>query len=235
MRPSAAPLSRLVEAARARVDRKGGGSTMMPMADYLTEIEFAASNLIPIIYGERNRLRQLEAQVASLSKLAEHNYRRAESIAMNAEDPDDVAMATGMYWDNYFGEDKERHDNDKDRERLVEQIAAHALSVGSLAASLLQYAKQGISLAHSGLAKCPNGRAIGSQFLKDVVWQGRNQGLHWEESKTYPSVQQCFGTLAKEVDPKFADYSKRNMAVDVVELLGWTDFAKLRADMLSLA
>src|SRR5690348_16858864 len=121
---------------------------MMSMVDYLTEIEFAASSLVPIIWGERTRLRQLEAEIASLTKRVEHNYRQAESVVMNAEDSDDIAMATGMYWTNYFGEDKERHDKDKEREKLVEQIAAHALSVGSLAGSLLQYAKQGISLVH---------------------------------------------------------------------------------------
>ena len=44
----------------------------------------------------------------------------------------------------------------------------------------------------------------------------------------------CFEKLVKEADPKFVDYKTRSMAVDVVELLGWTDFAKLRTDMLSL-
>src|SRR5437870_1412879 len=176
---------------------------MMAMTDYLAEIEFAASNVIPIVWRERNRLRELEAEVASLTKLVEDNYRRAECVAMNAEDPDDVAMATGRYWDNYFGDDKERYYKDKDRAKLIEQIAAHALSIGSLAGSLLQYAKQGISLAHGGFANCPNGRSIGTQFLKDVIWQGRNQGIHWEEGKLHPSIQQCFEKLVKEADPKF--------------------------------
>ncbi len=208
---------------------------MMMMTDYLAEIEFAASNLIPIIWEERNRLRALEAEVALLTRAVEHNYRRAESVAMNAEDPDDVAMATGMYFENYFGDDKERYYKDKDREKLIDQIAAHALSIGSLAGSLLQFAKQGISLAHGGPGKCPNGRPIGSQFLRDVIWQGRNQGIHWEEGKPHPPVEQCFETLCKEIDPKFADYKTRNMAVDVVELLGWTDFARFGADMAALA
>lgn len=208
---------------------------MMAMGDYLAEIEFAAGSLIPIIWEERHHLRKLEAEVASLTKLVEDNYRRAESVVMNAEDPDDVAMATGMYWENYFGDDKERYYKDKDRKKVVDQIAAHALSVGSLAGSLLQYAKQGISLSHGGLAACPNGRAIGSQFLKDIIWQGRNQAIHWEEGKANAAVQQCFDKLAKEVASTFADYKKRNMAVDVVDLLGWTDFAKFKADVLSLA
>ena len=208
---------------------------MMAMGDYLAEIEYAASNLVPVIWEERNRLRSLEVEMASLTRLVEDNYRRAEFVAMNSEDPDDAAMATGMYWENYFGDDKERHYKDKDRAKLVDQIAAHALSIGSLAGSLLQYAKQGISLAHGGLAACPNGRAIGSQFLKDVIWQGRNQAIHWEDGNPHPPVRQCFDKLAAEFAPTFVEYTKRNMAVDVVELLDWTDFVKFRADLLSLA
>jgi hypothetical protein len=66
---------------------------------------------------------------------------------MNAEDPDDVAMATGMYWENYFGDDKERYYKDKDREKLIEEIAAHAFSVGSIAGSLLQYESRAFHFA----------------------------------------------------------------------------------------
>ena len=208
---------------------------MMAMGDYLAEIEFAATHLLSIIWEERNRLRELEAEVASLTRLDEGNYRRAEFVAMNAEDPDDVAMAAGMYWENYFGDNKDRYYKDKDREKLVEQIAAHALSIGSLAGALLQYAQQGISLAHGVLPACPNGRAIGTQFLKDVIWQGRNQALHWETGKPHPPVKQCFDKLVREVAPPFADYKKRNMAVDVIDLLGWTDFAKFRAELLFLS
>ena len=34
-----------------------------------------------------------------LGREMEDGYQRSESVAMNAEDPDDVAMAAGMYWD----------------------------------------------------------------------------------------------------------------------------------------
>ena len=48
-------------------------------------------------------------------------------------------------------------------------------------------------------------------------------------------VRLCFDKLSKEINAKFGDYKKRNMAIDVIELLGWTDFAKFRTDLLSLA
>ena len=193
---------------------------MMAMADYLAEIEHAAENLISIICEEHGRLRSLEAEITSLTKLTEDNYRRAEFVAMNAEDPDDVAMAAGMHWDNYFGNDKGRYYKDKDQEKLVEQIDAHAFSVGALAGSLLQYARQGISICHGEFAACPNGRTIGSQFLKDVIWEGRNQAIHWEEGNLKSRGQQCFDKLSNEVNSSFGEYNNQNMAIDVVEQLG---------------
>jgi hypothetical protein len=205
----------------------------MLIVDYLAEVEYATQNLIPLIWEERNRLEKLKTRLASLGRVVEDNYRRAEFIQLNAETPEDVMMGVGAYWDNYFGEDKELFHGDE--EKLNNQILAHAFSIDSLAGNLLQHAKQGISLAHGKLANCPDGRYIGSQPLKEVVWQGRNQALHWEDHNPHPPVKKCFDNLAQDIDPKFADYAKRNMAFDVVDLLGWRDFDSFKRDMLLLS
>lgn len=209
---------------------------MLTMPEYLQETEFAASNLIPIIWGERHRLREREAEVAALTERVRETYERARSIGADAEDADDVGLATAMHWDNYFGDDKERYHKDKQRVSLADQVAAHQFSAGSLAAALLQLAKQGLSLVHGGSAGWPAGRQVtASLALKDVIWQGRNQADHWEEGDPHLPVVQCFDALALEADARFADYRVRNLALDVVELLGWTDFDAFRADMMLLA
>jgi hypothetical protein len=208
---------------------------MMAMRDYLTEIEFAAGRLIPMVWEERTNLQTLEAELAELVRLVGQNYDRAADVAMNALDGEDVALATGMYWENYFGDDKARFHKDEDRKRLADQVAAHALSVSSIAAALLQFAKGGLSLAHGGFKNCPQGRALGGQFLKDVVWEGRNQAIHWEEGKPREATQRCFDSLSKDFGASFSEYRTRNMAMDIVAILGWTDFERFKADMLSLA
>jgi hypothetical protein len=204
------------------------------MNDYLMEIEFAASKLIPLIWRDRNRLRKLEEKVASLTKQVDYAYLRAESIAMNSEDLDDIGIATGMHWGTYFGADKDRHYKKEELEKLEQQVAVRAFSFDSLAGSLLQFGKQGISLVHGGLSNCPNSRGVGTQFLKEIIWQGRNQAIHWEANNLHAPVQACFEKLKNECDPKFGDYTTRSMAADVVELLGWKTFARFRTDMLSL-
>ena len=209
---------------------------MMTIADYLKEIEFAVQNLIPAIWGERKRLLQLDAEINSLGKIAEDKYERANFVQMNAEDPDEVAMGVGMYWDAYFNEDKERFYKEKDKDALNQLLVIHSFSIASLSGALLQYAKQGMSIVYGNrVDDCPDSsRVIGSQNLKQVIWQGRNQAIHWEEGEPRPAVARCFDALARNVDVKFADYKTKNLAFDVVELLGWTAFDEFRRDMLTL-
>src|SRR5258708_40324065 len=121
----------------------------MTIPEYLNEIEFAAQHVIPTLRADHERLLQLEREIAPLRKLVENGYRRAEFVAQSAEDdPDDVAMATGMHFETYFGDDKNLFGKEKARHKLEEQIAARAFSVESLAGALLQQAKQGISMVH---------------------------------------------------------------------------------------
>jgi hypothetical protein len=207
----------------------------MPIEDYLAEIRHAVEGLIPLIWEEADTARELREEVERLKRAAREGYRRAEALGLDAQDSEDVAWAAGAQWETYFGADKERHQAAQTLESVEQRTAAHAFSVAALAGALLQHGKQGISIVHGGLAGAPNGRMIGSQPLKEVIWQGRNQGLHWEEQSFHSPVEGCFHVLAADIDPKFADYTTRNMAFDIVELLGWRDFNSFAADLRLLA
>ena len=45
----------------------------------------------------------------------------------------------------------------------------------------------------------------------------------------------CFNALAADIDPKFYQFTTRNMAFDVVDLLGWQTFNDFSTDLASLA
>lgn len=206
----------------------------MDISAYLSEVEYSAAGIIPMIWHEHADLAKIRDELEALTRVVEHKYTQAEFVAMNAEDPDDVAMAAGMHWENYFGDDKERHHKAVDATELQSRIDARSFSVGSLCGSLLQIAKQGISVAHGGLAACPDGRDVHGHHLKQVIWQGRNQSIHWEEGDPHPPVRQLFDSLTANVDAKFGDYRTRNCAFDIVELLNWKTLEDFTNDMNQL-
>jgi hypothetical protein len=202
----------------------------MDINTYLQQIEHAASETLKLIWFERKQLEDLQAQLASLSAEVDDANRRLDFLALNP-DLDDENDSTAIYWETYFGPEKERHYAEKSKPYLESLIEARAFSTDAQSGNLLQYAKQGISFAHHGLAPCPDGRLIGSQPIKTIIWQGRNQALHWEDGNFTRPVVNCFETLEREIDPKFGDYARRNLAFDVIELFGWRTVADFEADL----
>ena len=116
---------------------------------------------------------------------------------------------------------------------LAVLAVTHRLSAAALARALLQIARQGISGVHGGPVS-PVGRLIGTQNLSVVVWEARNQAMHWETGDTRKATEACFGTLARDVDPKYGEYRERSLAFDVVELLDWRTVDAFDADLGSL-
>ncbi len=206
----------------------------MRMMDYLKEIEYAATSVLMAMWAEQEEFDTLKKKLELLTIQVQEGYNRAHWISMNAEDVDDVMLATGIHWDTYFGPDKELYEAEENLKMIEDRMKVRAFSISALAGFLLQYAKQGISLVHGGLNDCPAGRFIGSQSLKEIIWHSRNQSMHWEERKFRASVERCFETLSREIHPKLGDYKTRNMALDVVEMLRWRTYADFEHDLLLL-
>ncbi|MBI3416741.1 MAG: hypothetical protein HY043_15735 [Verrucomicrobia bacterium] len=120
------------------------------------------------------------------------------------------------------------------------------------ATGLLQIAKQGIALQYQGNWKkdCPLGRQIENEYLRNVIWHGRNQAMHYEEEllpfkkdptkeeKKKPKYKQqedmikCFSNLGTNFS--LINNPKVCLARKVVELLGWDSYENFRGDLQSL-
>ena len=206
----------------------------MTMNSYLVDVRYAVEQLLEGIWTEYRIFEELTKEVAKLTAYTHEEYRRVDRIL--AVDPDDdEGIATGLHWDTYFGPDKERHYKNVDLGVLQARVQLKEFSMNSLAGGILQIGKQGMSLVKGGLAQSSSGRLIGTQPLKDVIWQGRNQSMHWEEGKLSPSVQQCFKTLESEIGPQFGQFTTSSTAFEVVKALDWRDFGAFEKDMKSLA
>jgi hypothetical protein len=117
----------------------------MTMAQYLTEIEHALSAVLPTMWAEHEEANRLHQEVHRLHAATQSGYQRAEALAADAEDPDDVAMATGAHWDTYWGADRDRFYTAGSLAEVRQQLQVHAFSQAALAANVIQYAKQGIA------------------------------------------------------------------------------------------
>ena len=207
----------------------------MKIPGYLQEMQHAVETVIGEISREHQIVADLQAELAPLNAATEDGYSRAEFLARNP-DLDDEGLGTAIYWDTYFGVDKQRFHKAYELEEATQKLNAHRLSVAALAGSLLQYARQGIALQYGNeRAGCPDGRIVAGMSLHEVIWQGRNQAIHWEEGGFRKPVIQCFERLAEQVGPVFDEYTDRNMAYEVIEVLGWKSFDNFATDLLLLA
>jgi hypothetical protein len=205
----------------------------MDMTSYLNEIRHGCESVLPAIWTEWEAVEALKARIAVLTAQTEDGYRRAQFL-QQFEDPDDYMMGVGLHWDTYFGPDKDRYNAAADLPSLEQVRDIRSFACAAMAGSVLQFAKQGISLVHGSLQNCPAGRIIHGVEIKSVIWQGRNQSMHWDEGQFSRAVQACFDTL-KASDSAFNDYQARNVAFDVIRVLNWRNYAAFETDMMTLA
>ncbi|MEV5370524.1 hypothetical protein AB0N12_14405 [Streptomyces albogriseolus] len=207
-------------------------SSRIPMRTYLDEIKHAVEHIMPTLWHEKSELRALEKQANAAAARAAHEYGQANFIMLNAEDPDDFMMGVGAHWDSYWGPDKDAFYLSQDADQLRARITTRAFSTSALAGALLQYAKQGMSAVYSKPDNWPEGRKVGDVAVSVIIRHGRNQAMHWEEEKDpHPGLVKCFDKLA-ELDPVFGEYRERSLAMEVVELLGWKEYADFERDLL---
>lgn len=204
----------------------------MDMKIWLAESAHATTSLIPLIWAEHDAVEAAAMKLKALEQETERGYRQSAAFM---DDIDDEGLATAIHWDTYFGPDKERHHAEVELEGIRATLEARSASRNSIAAAMLQIAKQGLSAVHGGLAPVPPGRTIHGVELKQIIWQGRNQAMHWEDGQPHKGVINCFNALKAAADPTFGDYDTRSLAFDVVSLLGWRDQAAFVADLLTLA
>ena len=79
----------------------------MTIDHYVNEIEFASSSLLTVIWSSYSRAEELKAEIEREAAIVPKEYNRALAMQYYAEDPDDVMLGVGRYWENYFGADKQ--------------------------------------------------------------------------------------------------------------------------------
>ena len=205
----------------------------MRIRDYMSEIRPAVEVVIGEIHAERQALDNAEEKLSRLTKETEAGYRKVEFLQMNPELDDDF-LGTAIYWDTYFGPDKDRWHANIEVEKIEEQIQVKAFSLSALGGTLLQFGKQGISLQYGGIDTCPPGREIEGMSLRDLIWFGRNQGIHWDEGEFRGATKRFLEQLGAAKGGPFSDYKSKSLSLDIINLIGWKTTDQFQNDLLSL-
>lgn len=199
------------------------------MHTYIADTEYAVTHLVSALVVDRAELAALEEhQAAALQKEAYFDL----AFVQREMHP------SANYW---YGRLMETHGNrtalDSEVARVQAQMLDKRFSLSALASALLQIGKQGISVVRRHPASCPDGRLVCGVPLKWVIWAGRNQALHYEEPKKVDdNTLACFQIMAANGgDPGLNDpRGSINLAMQVIEALGWLSFEAYRDDMQSL-
>lgn len=202
------------------------------MNQYVIDTEYAVRGLISLITDQEAQLKQLQERCQMLSCKAEafnvsHGVSPFETMYLQ-DQADAVTLAITR---------QQLEETQKQVTEVTTSIDAKSDSVTALSTALLQIAKQGISTVYGNLSSCHDGRTIGREKLKNIVWQARNQSMHYEEISLRPPVYNCFASIESTFGDKFSLSSnlRKNLAYEVIDVvLGWKDYSRYEGDMRQL-
>ncbi|MGO0258244.1 hypothetical protein ACTL7R_01925 [Priestia aryabhattai] len=194
---------------------------------YIEQTHYAASSLIALIRKEEMELQNLKALH---DKKAKYHRNLYDDFRRKEFDPEDhfneyQMMHSFVKQATFFQEEIEPVQ--KQIRDLEISMHTRKESIRTLSGALLQLAKQGISISYGNIKDCPEGRLIYNEALKNIIWQGRNQSMHYEEGNFKAPLVRCFNNIGIELKAE-------NSAKEVIDLLGWIDYQSYKSDMCLL-
>ncbi|WP_316348909.1 hypothetical protein [Desulfuromonas acetoxidans] len=203
------------------------------MKKYISETQYAASSLIDLIWADYDSLEKLNDQLKTLTAEFEVKY---QVFIANEYHP-----AANYYHAQmakaHQGIAAPKAELEKQIKDVSESIDAKSASIAALSGALLQLAKQYISLRFGKPQNAPDGADISGVLVKNIIFEGRNQSIHYENPKEISeNVTKLFAELdaIREDGNTWDAKSQRNFAFEVVKLLGWRTFGDFEAHLLSI-
>lgn len=205
---------------------------------FLQNTEFAARKLFEGISWELRKVSQLENEINQLMASAEDFRSLADKTAEEFEkgiNVEHTELASKLYIVRAAWAKTDANSKRTELTELLLEVKDKELSISTLAGAVLQMAKQGISIAYNYPERAPRVRRIAGIELAEIIWQGRNQAMHFECAIT-PAVEQVFKSLESTFGSRFSLTSNpnRNMAWYVLEVLEWFSYEKYASDMTEL-
>lgn len=200
---------------------------------YTDDTEFATRNLIDLAMREEAALTEKVALLEAAERRLKVHQWDFQTSDLNDDFSEAYVMAA---FARAARAGQERDEIAREVNELQTAVGAHQVAVQAICGAILQIAKQGVSLVHGGLAAAPSGRLVGTSYLKEIVWQARNQALHYEDGNFNPQVLALFAALEASHGAAFslAAHRQKSLAKQVVHLLGWTTYESYLTDAQAL-
>lgn len=200
------------------------------MNPYITETEYAVKNLIELASNEEAELeKQKKALTASEAKF-KHNQWDFETSDMNDDFSDAHVMGA---FHRMASAHQESTELQQEINALQALIGSKQAAIQAICGAILQISKQGISVVHGGKDNASEGRQIGSVNLRDIIWEARNQAIHYEEGRFNRNVTELFEKLKSDNGPEFCivAHTGQSRAKQIIQLLGWQAYESYSGDM----
>lgn len=114
----------------------------------------------------------------------------------------------------------------------LESIGATVESMSSLAGAILQIAKQVLALRHNGKPANISPRYIGNQGIIEVIWEGRNHAMHWDEGAPREKVKTMLYGLKNDLGIDIE--AGKNNCLSILGALNWSSTDAVVHDLESL-
>jgi hypothetical protein len=203
------------------------------MHHYLKDTEFAVENLFKLATGEEKMLRELALRLANVEEQLRVNMWDFESSDLNDDFSEGYVMAA-------FGRMAKAHQEaatlQSQMTSIQASIGSHQQAMQTISGAILQIAKQGISIVYGGIEAAPEGRKLGSLPIRDIIWQSRNQAMHFECDSFHKPVTALFAKLESEYGSQFSlvQHANQSRAKQVLGLLSWNNYEHYLNDMALL-
>lgn len=210
------------------------------MHQYIIETGSTVRSLLELVNHEDSLIKEYTAKLReAINEIKTHGWN-FQTNDLNDDFSDTYVMAAFFRLANSTsGTDKLK----SEITRFQALVGAHQLTTQSICGSILQIAKQGVSLVHgsflvpdSYIMGTPPGRMLTFLTLRDIIWQACNQTAHYKEGIYKQPVIDLFAELEKSHGPQFSlsQHPRQNRAKQIIQLLGWLDYRVYLTDMKSL-
>jgi len=120
----------------------------------------------------------------------------------------------------------------KKLEKALFNIGSTVESMSGLAGAVLQIGKQALSIRHAGKPNLPTARTIGTQNIVEVVWEGRNHAMHWDEGAPRERVKNMLNALSTDLNITIE--AGKNNCLSIIGALGWKKPEDVVSDLKAL-